>query len=165
MASLHTYAYPGLGDWARENMHYSQAVRVENKIVCSGQGKFDSPWGLTLIMYLTPYPGGWDRSKVEIKNDLMEEVDQAFDNVDANLKHAGGKGWSQVYVVRTYATDIKAVHNRIVENYRKWMPDHQPAWTEIAVKELGLPEMHIEIEVEAYDPEGAAEARGETVSR
>lgn len=89
----------------------------------------------------------------------MEEVDQAFDNVDHALKHAGGKGWSQVYRVITYCTDIKAVHARIVENFRKWMPDHQPTWTTIGVRELGLDTMHIEVEVQAYDEEGAAESR------
>lgn len=32
------YVYPGLGEWARDNMHYSQAVRLGDRILCSGQG-------------------------------------------------------------------------------------------------------------------------------
>lgn len=44
------------------------------------------------------------------------------------------------------------------------MPDHQPVWTEVGVKELGLPTMNIEIEVEAYDPEGAAVVAKEKAS-
>lgn len=32
------YSYPGMGEWARKTMAYSQAIRVENRIVCSGQG-------------------------------------------------------------------------------------------------------------------------------
>ena len=88
----------------------------------------------------------------------MEEIDQAFKNVDYNLKHAGGQGWSQVYKVVTYSTDIKPQHDRIVANFRKWMPNHSPVWTEVGVKMLGGDNMHFEIEVEAYDPEGAAAA-------
>ncbi|KAI1861136.1 hypothetical protein JX265_009755 [Neoarthrinium moseri] len=139
MSGLPNYAYPGLGEYARKEMSYCQAIRVENKIICAGQG-------------------GWDREKLEIKENILDEVDKAFENVEANLKHAGGKGWSQVYRVWTYTTDIRATHQRIVDNYKKYMPDHHPVWTEIGVKELGLPAMHIEIEVEAYDPEGAAKA-------
>jgi hypothetical protein len=31
--------YPGLGEWAKENLHYSQTVRIGNIIKISGQGK------------------------------------------------------------------------------------------------------------------------------
>jgi hypothetical protein len=64
-----------------------------------------------------------------------------------------------VYKVVTYSTDIRPQHDRIVENFRKWMPDHQPVWTEVGVKQLGAEAMHFEIEVEAFDAEGAVEAR------
>jgi enamine deaminase RidA (YjgF/YER057c/UK114 family) len=117
-------------------------------------------------LQLTHTPlGGWDHRQKEpdlanlIKPNLLEEIDQAFENVDYNLKHAGGKGWSQVYRVVTYSTNIAPQHDRIVENFRKWMPDHCPVWTELGVKELGLDVMNFEIDVEAYDEEGAAEAR------
>ncbi|KAF9785664.1 hypothetical protein IL306_004785 [Fusarium sp. DS 682] len=84
MSQLKSYAYPGIGEWARENLSYSQAIRVRNQIVCAGQGRWD------------PSPAKIDLSSL-IKKDLMEEIDQAFSNVDHNLKHAGGKGWEQVY--------------------------------------------------------------------
>lgn len=87
----------------------------------------------------------------------MEEIDQAFSNVDYNLKNAGGKGWEQVYKVVTYSTDIRPQHHRIVENLRKWMPNHTAVWTEVGVAQLGLDDMHFEIEVEAFDEEGAKE--------
>jgi enamine deaminase RidA (YjgF/YER057c/UK114 family) len=109
--------------------------------------------------------GGWVASEESfslenlIKKDLMEEIDQAFANVDFNLKHAGGKGWSQVYKVVTYSTDIGTQHDRIVANLKKWMPDHCPVWTEVGCKQLGGENMHFEIEVEAFDEEGAAVAR------
>ena len=45
-----------------------------------------------------------------------------------------------------------------MRNLRKWMPDHSAIWTELGVKELGADGMHFEVDVEAYDPEGAAAA-------
>jgi hypothetical protein len=39
MSSIKAYSYPGFGEWAKENMHYSQAVRVADRIHCSGQGE------------------------------------------------------------------------------------------------------------------------------
>ena len=111
------------------------------------------------------YLGGWDAKNPNIdlnnfiKSDLLAEIDQAFENVDYNLKHAGGKGWSQVYKIVTYSIDIRPQQDRIVENLRKWMPDHQPVWTEVGVRQLGTDAMNFEIEVEAFDEEGAEVAR------
>ena len=34
--------YPGLGEWAKENLHYSQAVRIGNIVKISGQGQTTS---------------------------------------------------------------------------------------------------------------------------
>ncbi|KAM3448617.1 hypothetical protein MY3296_007650 [Beauveria thailandica] len=142
MANCQQYNYPGYGKWAERNLSYAQAVRVGDRIICSGQG-------------------GWDGRQEEftldtlVQGTLFEEIDQAFENCDYNLKHAGGKGWSQVFRVVTYSTDIPSQHERIVYNLNKWMPDHRPVWTELGVKELGSNKMHFEIDVEAYDPEGA----------
>ncbi|KAI3322962.1 putative L-PSP endoribonuclease family protein [Xylariaceae sp. AK1471] len=144
MSQLKSYAYPGLGEWAQKNFAYSQAIRVGNRIVCAGQG-------------------GWDTSPehvdapAPIKEDIKEEIDQAFANVDLNLKHAGGKGWEQVYKVVTYSTDIRAHNPMVIENLRKWMPNHTAVWTAIGNVQLGVEGMHFEIEVEALDEEGAEE--------
>jgi enamine deaminase RidA (YjgF/YER057c/UK114 family) len=106
--------------------------------------------------------GGWIAEKEEVDMDnvivpnLSDEIDQAFKNVEYNLKHAGGKGFSQVYKVVTYSTNIREQHEHIVRNLRKWFPERPPIWTEIGVKQLGADEMHFEIDVEAYDPEGTA---------
>ena len=39
MSNLKYYAYPGWGEFARDNLGYSQAVRVGDRIELSGQGK------------------------------------------------------------------------------------------------------------------------------
>lgn len=103
---------------------------------------------------------GWDPNpetfdpNVFLKDTLEEQIDQAFVNCDINLKHAGGKGMSQVFRVVTYTTDDNAAHDRIVYNLRKWMPEVRHIWTALGVRKLGLEKMKFEIYVEAYDPEG-----------
>lgn len=72
------------------------------------------------------------------------------------LKTAGGKGWSQVFKVASYHTSITPEGSaRLSENIKKWMPDHRPIWTQVGVAQLGLDGMTVEIEVAAYDPQGA----------
>jgi len=76
--------------------------------------------------------------------------------VDKALKAAGGKGWEQVFRVNSYHTEITPeVGQRMAENYKKWMPNHKVIWTQIGVRQLGVPTMYCEIEVSAYDPEGS----------
>ncbi|KAL8909656.1 MAG: hypothetical protein Q9171_004961 [Xanthocarpia ochracea] len=136
MSTLQYYAYPDQGVRLRERTSYSQAHLVNSSL------------------------GGWDPFSGEMKKELSEEIDQAFENVDRNLKDAGGKGWSQVFRVNSYHTDMSDKALRYtVENLRKWMPDHQPLFTCVGVTKLGIESMRIEIEVSAYDEEGAEEAR------
>ncbi|KFH44089.1 hypothetical protein ACRE_051690 [Hapsidospora chrysogenum ATCC 11550] len=159
MSGLKYYSYAGAGEWARENLGYSQAVRIGDRIECSGQG--ESPTADDLqnppARGKTTYrnPGGWtfENGTLSISGDLETEIAQAFANVETALRDAGGKGWSQVYRVNSYHTALSPeVTALMTKNFKNWMPDHKPIWTEIGVKELGLPEMRVEIEVVAYDP-------------
>ncbi|KAI9896690.1 hypothetical protein N3K66_008862 [Trichothecium roseum] len=136
MSSLSYYAYEGAGEWARDNLGYSQAVRIGDRIECSGQG-------------------GWNAKSTDFQfsSDVNEQIDQAFRNVDVALKDAGGKGLEQVFRVNSYHTEITPeITARMSENFKKWMPNHKPIWTQIGVKMLGVPEMTVEIEVVAYVP-------------
>lgn len=106
--------------------------------------------------------GGWNpqADNIDFENlvpeDIAAQVDQAFANCDVNLRHAGGgRELGQAYKVVTYATDVAAAHEHIVRNLRRWMPENPPMWTELGVAALGAPGMKFEIDVEAYDPEGA----------
>jgi enamine deaminase RidA (YjgF/YER057c/UK114 family) len=104
-------------------------------------------------------PGGWDPNTGVIPTNLTEEINQCFANIDLNLTHAGGKGWSQVFKITTYHVGINEETMAAMSvNVRKWMPDHAPLWTLLGVERLALPEMHVEIEVTAHDPEGSAKA-------
>ncbi|KAL8882493.1 MAG: hypothetical protein Q9198_000522 [Flavoplaca austrocitrina] len=132
MSQLRYYAYADHGVHLREINSYHQAVRVGDRIECSGQG-------------------GWNCTSGEMKKDLYEEIDQAFENVDRNLKDAGGEGWSQVFRVNSYHTDMSnEALGHMVKNLRKWMPNHQPLLTCVGVAKLAQEDMRIEIEVSAY---------------
>lgn len=68
------------------------------------------------------------------------------------LKDAGGKGWEQVAVVRSYHVDLSdKAQEAMVRNFRRWMPDHKALWTAVGVKKLGDERMLVEIEVVAHD--------------
>lgn len=82
---------------------------------------------------------------------IKDEIDQAFANVDMNLKHAGGKGWEQVYRLYSFHTEISPEVSQIMaENLKKYCPQG-PIWTQIGVKQLGAPGMNVELEVVALD--------------
>ncbi|MFD5322034.1 RidA family protein [Streptomyces sp. NPDC127098] len=128
------YVTPGYGDRQLAAMHYSQAVRIGDRVETSGQG-------------------GWDDDFV-FPEDLEEEIVRAFDNVERTLAEAGA-GWRDVVAVNSYhvpssAGFIGEDHNRVmVEQFRRRMGDRAPIWTEIGVPALGAPGMRVEIRVTA----------------
>ncbi|KAM0279515.1 hypothetical protein ACHAQH_004576 [Verticillium albo-atrum] len=131
MSKLQYYNYEGFGTLANRQSSYSQAVRVGDIIKCSGQA------GVT------------EEAHVD-KRDVVGQVELAFRNVEENLKDAGAaRGWQNVYSVRSYHVSIASSYDVMVEQFRKWMPTHQPIWTCVGVTELAIPGMFVEIEVEA----------------
>jgi enamine deaminase RidA (YjgF/YER057c/UK114 family) len=118
---------------------YSQAVVIGSIVKCSGQG-------------------GWDEDyKLEADNADLQ-VANAFKNVERVLASAGVEnGWDAVYLVRTYHVGLEKTIQQYLETIKVKAP-HQPLWTLLTVPELGEKEMLIEIEVEAYKPEGAKTA-------
>ncbi|CAJ0547525.1 Ff.00g042790.m01.CDS01 [Fusarium sp. VM40] len=142
MSQLKYSTYEGAGEFLTNLLGYSQTVRIGDRLEISGQG-------------------GWtfENDTLAFPSTQLEQIDQAFYNVDKTLKSGGGKGWEQVFRVNSYHTSITPeVGQRMAENYKKWMPNHKVIWTQLGVKELGVPEMMVEIEVSAYDPEGASKA-------
>lgn len=128
MSHLQYFSYPGVGERNRKAYRYSQAVKVGDRIECSGQGTpvllvprgsdtfpraaragstgrsatsshspnttlYDSH---RMTSYICSRTGGWNPENGEYSTDTNTQIDQAFKNVDLNLKDAGGKGWEQV---------------------------------------------------------------------
>ncbi|KAG7096194.1 hypothetical protein E1B28_003644 [Marasmius oreades] len=134
MSHLEYFSYPGFGETTRQQFWFNQAVRIGDRIEISGQG-------------------GWDPTTGSLQEGISypDEIDSAFSNVDLALKHAGGKGWPQVYSVKIYMADLSKEGLAVITRYLKmWMPDHQPLLTVVGVAKLALPGMRIEVEVCAH---------------
>ncbi|WVQ84251.1 hypothetical protein IAT38_006403 [Cryptococcus sp. DSM 104549] len=143
MAGLRSYAYEGVGVHNQETYRYSQAIRVGDIIQLAGQG-------------------GWDPATGEFKETIKGQLEQAFKNVELAIRTAGGKGWEQVYRVNSYHLELNEEVNLIFAALLKeYCPNHYPVWTCVGVTALGAPGMQIEVEVSAYDPEGAKKAAQE----
>lgn len=132
MSSLKYTNPPGASTKFGELGHYSQTVDLGNgTIKCAGQG-------------------GWDTNSGDIDaNDSTKQVDLAIQNVDLILKAAGLRGWEDVYLLRSYHTDIRTTWEPTAEALKKRIPNHKPVWTAVAVPHLAFPTMLIELEVEA----------------
>jgi enamine deaminase RidA (YjgF/YER057c/UK114 family) len=133
-SDLEFFVTPGYGDMLRTERHYSQAVRIGNRVEISGQG-------------------GWDDA-LRFPDSLTEEIERAFENVARTLETAGAS-WPDVVHVNSYhvaseSDSIGTAHNDVmIAQLRKWMPDRTPIWTETGVTALGAPGMRVEIRVTA----------------
>jgi len=128
------FATPGYGERQLKTFHYSQAVRVGNRIETSGQG-------------------GWTDEFQFPHTELRDEIAQAFENVGRTLACAGA-GWEHVIHVNSYHVGFTPEVNTIMtELFRKYMPTHAPIWTLLGVAALGEPKMRVEIRVTAIVPE------------
>ncbi|CAG9996797.1 unnamed protein product [Clonostachys byssicola] len=135
--SIKQYAYKGFGENNQRDYWYSSAVRTGDFIHCAGQGGYLDEHGTQPLT-------------------IVEQIDQAFINVDKALKSAGGAGWPQVYRVNSFHVQLDPrSQEAMVRNFKKWMPDTHPTWTCVQISRLGDDNMWVEIEVSAYDPEGA----------
>lgn len=134
MSAPEFFTTPGYGDTLRDALHYSQAVRIGDRVETSGQG-------------------GWDDG-LTVAADLDEEIVRAFDNVGRTLATAGAS-WRDVVSVNSYhvsrvAGDIADAHNPVMaREFRSRMGDRAPIWTQTGVPALGLPTMRVEIRVTA----------------
>ena len=138
----------GIGKTHQRLFGYSQAVRIGDKIACSGQG---SQQHLVQVpSTLIVHTGGFD-SKGEISTNIEAEINQAFANVELSMKEAGGRGMSQVYRIRSYHIPLdERTLAVMVDNIKKWFPDHQPIWTSVGVTHLAGEGMRVEIEASAH---------------
>ena len=136
MASLQYYNDSGAGQMQSDNYHYSQAVRIPGTplVKCAGQGGWEAH----------------DATAID-ENDSDGQVERAFQNVENVLRAAGLQGWQDVYLLRTYHTNVAATLPKAGALLQKRCPDHRPLWTVVPVPRLADPRMLIEVEVEAYE--------------
>lgn len=124
------FATPGYGDRQLKEMYYSQAVRIGDRVETSGQGGWSDDW--------------------KFPESIDDEIAQAFLNVERTLKTAGAN-WNDVVSVDSYHVGgfPPGVNEAMVKQFRHYMPENAPIWTETGVSSLGDPTMRVEIRVTA----------------
>jgi enamine deaminase RidA (YjgF/YER057c/UK114 family) len=127
------FVTPGYGEYMLNKLHYSQAVKIGNRVETSGQGGVDD--------------------NLQIPESLADEIAQTFRNVERTLATAGAS-WEHVVHINSYHVGgfPPEVNDVMVELFRHYMPNRAPIWTEIGVAALALPMMRIEIRVTAIVP-------------
>ncbi len=120
----------GYGEYMLNELHYSQAVKIGNRVETSGQGGIDD--------------------NLQIPEAFADEIAQAFRNVERTLATAGAS-WEHVIHVNSYHVGEfpPEVNDEMLRLFRYYMPNHAPIWTEVGVPALALPKMRIEIRVTA----------------
>jgi enamine deaminase RidA (YjgF/YER057c/UK114 family) len=84
---------------------------------------------------------------------VRAQIEQAFDNIEAVLKEAGGKGCSQIFRVNSYHVPMNdEALETMIATMTKRISGHHPIWTAVGVPRLGIEAMMVEIEVVALDP-------------
>lgn len=135
MAQPEFFDAPGYGAIARTRNHYSQALRIGNRVEISGQG-------------------GWDADFTLSVTSLEDEIVKACDNVAKTLAEAGAN-WHDVvnihsYHVPTADESIGDEHMSVmVDQLGKRFGERLPLWTAVGVEALALPNQRVEIEVVA----------------
>ena len=112
---------------------YTQAVRVGNLVKVGGVISID------------------DQGKPVGKDDYLQQMKNCYASIEKVLKHYGCT-FDDVILENLYTTSMAALQQNA--SYRqKIYTNHFPTGSWIGVKELGMPGMMIEIEVEALVPE------------
>lgn len=132
MVKPELFVTPGYGEHMLERLHYSQALRIGDRIETSGQG-------------------GWS-DNFQIPEKVENEIELAFRNLERTLATAGAE-WKHVVHVNSYHVGgfPPVVNETMTRLFRQYMPDRAPIWTQVGVESLGLPDMRVEIRVTAID--------------
>ena len=87
----------------------------------------------------------------QFPGDYDTQVDNVFRHLDRILTDAGAD-WSNVVQMRSFpvGADLEGQFPKLLQTKAGYMPDHQHAWTAIAVNQLIPAPSLIEIDVIAY---------------
>ena len=97
--------------------------------------------------------GGSDFKTGKVMKEIEEQVEIAFDKVEAALK-AAGSSLDNVVRVTTYITDSDLIDRARAVSRKRWKGMGPPS-TMVIVAGLGLPGMFYEVDIIAVRPDGA----------
>ncbi len=112
-----------------ESFYISQGFRIGNIVYLSGQAAIDM------------------QGNIVGKGDFEAQAEQTFRNIDTVLE-AAGSSLAKIFKVTIYLTDMSNFP-KIVEARQRWFSKPYPADTIVEVRSLALPELMIEIDVQA----------------
>ncbi|MEE8527708.1 MAG: RidA family protein [Gammaproteobacteria bacterium] len=112
-----------------ESFYISQGFRIGNIVYLSGQAAIDM------------------QGNIVGKGDFEAQAEQTFRNIDTVLE-AAGSSLAKIFKVTIYLTDM-GNFPKIVELRQRWFSKPYPADTIVEVRSLALPELMIEIDVQA----------------
>lgn len=160
MSSLTYYSLPGYSESWREKYGFSDACLLGSRLEVTGQSMLNEA---NLALWLTVVAGK-DLSTGNVPATIEEEIAQAFSNMNDVILHSlrqagqlskgdGATGWEYVVKLRTYHVGLSKMQDQardiMVQNIKKWCPNHQPLFTMIGIESLPFPDLHVEIEVVA----------------
>ena len=118
-----------------ERFHYAPAVRIGPWVNCAGQVGRDA--------------------NMRVIEGMEAQIVQAWENVKSVLE-AAGAGFEHVYAMTTYHVGIHEQLETFIRIKDRYMlrSNPPPAWTGIGVTALSFPGQIVEIQVNAYVPEG-----------
>lgn len=112
-----------------EPFYISQGFRIGNVVHLSGQASIDM------------------QGNIVGAGDFDAQAEQTFRNIERDLD-AAGSSLSKIFKVTIYLTDM-ANFPTIMELRQRWFDKPYPADTIVEVNSLALPELMIEIDVQA----------------
>lgn len=112
---------------------YTQAVKVGNLVKIGGVISID------------------DNGNAIAKDDYLQQMKNCYASIEKVLKHYGCN-FDDVILENIYTTSMAELQKNAAYRHEIYK-NHFPTGSWIGIKELGLPEMMIEIELEALIPE------------
>ena len=122
---------PGTNRALYDQFHFSQAVKVDGMLVCSGQ--------------IGTGAGG------AVPADLAEEFRNAWTSVGRVLA-AAGASFTDIVEYTTFHVGLQKTLPTFMQVRDEFVKAPWPAWTAIGISELAVPGAHVEIRVLARLP-------------
>ncbi|OOF94524.1 hypothetical protein ASPCADRAFT_208195 [Aspergillus carbonarius ITEM 5010] len=146
MAPIPSYSRPGRGQHFQEAYGFSEACIAGDRMEIAGQTGM-SPTSTTIPPTIEDEVA---QAFTNINEVILYTLEQAKPDLRASVTH----GWDRVVKIRTYHVNLPANREKIiglmVENVKKWCPDHQPTWTMLGIEALPFEGQNLEIEVDVY---------------
>lgn len=149
MSYLEYSNYKGFGEHMREVLWYSQAVCIGDRIEIAGQGT-SSAFAQAVLPDESQAAG--TQTPARFMPICQKNSSKRFPMSSWRSRTREARvGTRCTEFASTFLTRATRLAGLLVQNLRRWMPNHQPVLACVGVKELVLNGMRIEIKAYAQD--------------